>query len=104
VTVKASGPVDIYADLRAKLVSGALSPGMKLKPSDLQSEYGCSPNTIRDALMRLSNVGLVEFKLQRGFRATETTLERRSDVARFRLLLEQEGAAVSMRRGGVSWE
>ena len=81
-----------------------LRPGVKLKPSDLQGEYGCSANTVRDVLMRLSNFGLVEFQLQRGFRATPSSLERRSDVARFRLLLEQEGVAVSMRNGGVAWE
>ena len=95
---------DIYADLRAKLGAGELPPGIKLKPADLQGEYGCSANTVRDVLMRLSNVGLVEFQLQRGFRATESTLHRRSDVARFRLLLEREGAAESMRLGGVGWE
>ena len=31
-------------------------------------------------------------------------MERRSDVARFRVLLEQEGVAMSMRGGGVGWE
>lgn len=77
---------------------------MKLKPADLQGEYDCAPNTIRDVLMRLSNVGLVEFQLQRGFRATDSTLEQRSDVARFRILLEQAGAVDSMKRGGILWE
>ncbi len=77
---------------------------MKLKPADLQGEYQCAPNTIRDVLMRLSNIGLVEFQLQRGFRATASSLERRSDVARFRILLEQAGATDSMKRGGIWWE
>ncbi|MEM7270912.1 MAG: GntR family transcriptional regulator [Pseudomonadota bacterium] len=95
---------DIQNDLKAKLVAGELAPGRKLKPADLQGEYGCSANTVRDVLMRLVNLGLVEFQLQRGFWATESTLERRSDVARFRMLLEQEGAAESMKRGGVGWE
>ena len=81
-----------------------LPPGSRLKPAELQGEYGCSANTVRDVLMRLVNLGLVEFQLQRGFRATQSTLERRSDVAKFRLLLEQEGTAESMRRGGVAWE
>ena len=58
---------------------------------------------VRDVLMRLSNFGLVEFQLQRGFRATPSTLERRSDVAKFRLMLEQQGVTESMRRGGVAW-
>ena len=54
--------------------------------------------------MRLSNVGLVEFQMQRGFRATPSTVERRTDVARFRILLEGEGASQSMKLGGVAWE
>ena len=49
---------DIHEDLKAKLVSGVLAPGMKLKPADLQGEYGCSANTVRDVLMRLVNLGL----------------------------------------------
>ncbi|MEM9061098.1 MAG: GntR family transcriptional regulator [Pseudomonadota bacterium] len=95
---------DIYEDLKAKLVSGELAPGRKLKPTELQGGYDCSPNTLRDVLMRLCNVGLVEFQMQRGFRATPSSLERRSDVARFRILLEREGAAESMASGGISWE
>ena len=54
--------------------------------------------------MRLCNVGLVEFQMQRGFRATPSTAERRKDVARFRILLECEGASLSMTQGGVAWE
>lgn len=77
---------------------------MKLKPADLQGDYDCSANTVRDVLMRLSNIGLVEFQMQRGFRATPSSHERRSDVARFRILLEREGASGSMERGGIAWE
>lgn len=54
--------------------------------------------------MRLSNLGLVEFEIQKGFRATESSPERRRDVARFRLLLEREGVSESMKRGGLAWE
>ena len=42
--------------------------------------------------------------MQRGFRATPSTVERRKDVARFRILLEREGASLSMTHGGVAWE
>ena len=54
--------------------------------------------------MRLYAIGLVEFEMQKGFRATPSSPERRRDVARFRLLLEREGAASSMERGGIAWE
>lgn len=54
--------------------------------------------------MRLCSVGLVEFRMQKGFRATPSSPERRRDVARFRLLLEREGVGESMTQGGVAWE
>ena len=95
---------DIYEDLKAKLVTGSLVPGAKLKPTELQADYDCSANTLRDVLMRLCNLGLVEFQIQKGFRVTECSPERQRDVARFRLLLEREGASESMERGGVAWE
>lgn len=95
---------EIYVDLQRKLVTAQLQPGAKLKPTELQGEYGCSSNTIRDVLLRLSKVGLVNFEMQRGFRAKPATPEMRSDVTRFRVLLEQEGLALSMKYGGVKWE
>ncbi len=94
----------IYDDLQRKLVTAAFEPGEKLKPTALQGWYGCSANTVRDVLLRLTTVGLVDFEMQRGFRARATSPERRHDVTKFRILLEQEGAALSMTHGGVEWE
>ncbi len=94
----------IYDDLQRKLTTAAFRPGEKLKPLQLQGQYGCSANTVRDVLLRLSKVGLVEFEMQRGFRVCGTSPERRHDVTKFRILLEQEGAAASMINGGVEWE
>ena len=95
---------DIYADLREKLVNAAFVPGEKLKPAELQGTYGCSANTIREVLLRLSNVGLVEFESQRGFRVVRASKEACNDITRFRILLEQEGAGASMRKGGLKWQ
>lgn len=98
------GTPDIFADLQRRLITRQFLPGQKLKPAELAGEYGVSANTIRDVLMRLSLGGLVEFQDQRGFRASETSLEKRRDITRFRILLEQEGAARSMQLGGLEWE
>ncbi len=99
-----TGTLDIYADLQRRLMTAGFSPGAKLMPSALQHEYGCSANTVRDVLLQLSKVGLVEFEIQRGFRARRVSAARHADVARFRILLEQEGAVASMRRGDLPWE
>lgn len=90
--------------MKTRLANGSLAPGMKLKPATLQRDYACAANTLRDVMMRLCAVGLVEFEMQRGFRATPSSPERRRDVARFRLLLEREGVSESMAIGGIAWE
>lgn len=95
---------DIYDDLHRKLMTAVIKPGERLKPADLQGLYGVSANTVRDVLMRLLPTGLVEFEEQRGFRASPSSSERRSDVTRFRILLEHEGAERSIRLGGLEWE
>lgn len=98
------GTPDIYADLQRRLMTAGFASGAKLMPSSLSHEYGCSANTVRDVLLQLSMAGLVEFEIQRGFRARRVSVARRADVARFRILLEQEGAGASMRAGGLAWE
>ena len=95
---------NIYEDLQQKLMNAAFRPGEKLKPSELQGAYGCSANTIREVLFRLTNVGLVTFESQRGFRVAKATVAVCNDITRFRILLEQEGVTSSMRLGGLKWE
>lgn len=94
----------IYKDLHHRLVSARFAPSEKLKSQELCREYGCSGNTIREVLFRLSSVGLVTFEEQKGFRVRDVSPARRHDVARFRILLEQEGAVLSMQHGGLEWE
>lgn len=98
------GTPDIFTDLQRKLIIRHFLPGQRLKPADLAGEYGVSANTVRDVLMRLSLGGLVEFEDQRGFRASHTSVEKRRDITRFRILLENEGARLSMEAGGLEWE
>lgn len=94
----------IYDDLRIKLMTAYFKQGSKLKPSELTRFYGCSANTIREILFRLSTVGLVVSEDQRGFRARPTTRQRQHDLTNFRITLEQQGAEQSIRNGGIEWE
>lgn len=95
---------DIYADLQQKLMNAAFRPGEKIKPKELEHVYGCSANTIRETLLRLTSIGLVTFESQKGFRVAEASQTVCNDITRFRVLLEQEGATASMRLGGLKWE
>ncbi|MBM2577844.1 GntR family transcriptional regulator [Jannaschia sp. Os4] len=94
----------IYEDMLARLTTARIAPGTRIKPADLQGEYGCSAGTVRDVLLQLSRTGVVRFELQRGFRAAEATPARLADLARMRVLLEQEGACAAMAAGGIDWE
>ncbi|WP_099826972.1 GntR family transcriptional regulator [Oceaniglobus indicus] len=98
------GTPDIHEDLRRRLITGGFVPGQKLKPDELRGAYGCSINTVREVLLRLSSAGLVTFQDQRGFRARESSLRHQHELTQMRVLLEQEGVAISMRDGGLEWE
>lgn len=95
---------DIYEDLRTKSMTGYFPQGKKLKPSELTGYYGCSVNTIREILFRLSTVGLVVSEDQRGFRARPVSRQRQHDLTTFRITLEQQGVIQSMKNGGIEWE
>ena len=95
---------DIYEDLRERLVEARFAPGEKLKPQIIQEIYGCSANTIRDVLFRLSAEGLADFTDQRGFRVPEMSVQKQHELTQMRILLEAEGTRLSMKHGGVEWE
>ncbi len=111
VTLKAIGgaimrtqDADIFDDMRHRLITGEFGYGIKLRAEKLRSDYNCSASTVREVLFRLSTVGLVEFQEQRGFRSPEQSVERQHDLTHMRIMLESEGACLSIRLGGVEWE
>ena len=94
----------IYDDLRDRLVNGEFKPRQRLSPETLRGDYGVSASAIRETLFRLSTVNLVDFQEQRGFRVPRQSEELQHDLTQFRILLESEGACLSIRLGGIAWE
>ncbi|MDG1473208.1 MAG: GntR family transcriptional regulator [Ascidiaceihabitans sp.] len=95
---------DIYEALRNRLISNGFLHGTKLRAEYLRNELGCSASTVREALFRLSTVGLVNFQEQRGFRVPERQAPLLIELTHMRVLLEGEGTVLSIRNGGVAWE
>ncbi|WP_299964855.1 GntR family transcriptional regulator [uncultured Roseobacter sp.] len=95
---------DIFDDMRHRLITGAFAYGSKLRAEKLRMDYNCSASTVREVLFRLSTVGLVDFQEQRGFRAPCQSVERQHELTHMRILLETEGACLSIRQGDVDWE
>ncbi|MGO4860129.1 FadR/GntR family transcriptional regulator [Arthrobacter sp. 2MCAF14] len=104
---------DLAAELRARIVDGAIQPGGKL-PSEntLIGEFGVSRTVVRAALTRLQAEGLVETERGRGSFAltppptgnTErhgtrpvTSVEDRLRLLEFRVGVESEAAALAAR-------
>ncbi|MDR6638680.1 FadR/GntR family transcriptional regulator [Paenarthrobacter nitroguajacolicus] len=102
---------DLAADLRTRIVDGAIQPGEKL-PSEntLISEFGVSRTVVRSALTRLQAEGLVETERGRGsFALTPpaegpaaapgtrpvSSMEDRLQMLDFRIGVETEAAALA---------
>jgi DNA-binding GntR family transcriptional regulator len=95
---------NIFETLRHRLMTNVFVHGEKVRAEHLRQEFGCSASTVREALFRLSTQGLVEFREQRGFRVPEKSTRLVHELTHLRVLLEAEGTAMSIRRGGVAWE
>lgn len=95
---------DVYSRLRRDLTTGAFGPGEKIRPHHVAPRYAVTPAALREALLRLAAEGFVERHEQRGFRNVRTSRETTWEIVHYRVLLEAEGARLSIARGGVEWE
>ena len=74
-------------------------PGAQLLEQSLASEFGCSQGTIREALLRLDEDGLVERRGYRGTVVTETSRAEAVAMVHVRLSIERGVASRLARRG-----
>lgn len=95
---------NIYTNLRDRLINGEFDPGQRLRSEQLKQDYRVSASTVREILLRLSAVGLVDFLEQRGFRVPQQSIALQNDLTQTRIMLECEGACLSIQHGGVGWE
>lgn len=93
-----------YNHLRDRVVNGHFQPGQKIKAQDVAQEYGLATSSVREVMFRLSLVGLLDFQEQRGFRIPQSSRALQHDLTTFRILLECEGACMSIRARSVAWE
>ena len=80
---------EIVAAVERQILSGALAPGQRLDELALAKEFGVSRTPVREAVLELAAVGLVEQRAHRGAFVAEVTLEEIFDV--YEVLAELEG-------------
>lgn len=80
---------DIVATVEREILTGALAPGQRIDEAALATRFGVSRTPVREALLELAAVGLVEQRAHRGAFVADVTLEEIFDV--YEVLAELEG-------------
>src|SRR5205814_10502142 len=97
--------IGVGFDLRRHDIwTGTHQPDTKLGIQELAQRYGIGATPIREALSRLSTLGLVRAIGQRGFRVTAISRHDLADIVHTRQLIEAEALRLSMANGGDDWE
>lgn len=80
----------VYEQIKGAILDGWFAPGKKLHQDELANEMGVSRMPVRDALKRLTNDGLIENNINKGFIVKKFTKETLADVLYVRSILESE--------------
>jgi DNA-binding GntR family transcriptional regulator len=82
---------DVYRQIRTAIVERTLSPGERVTESALAELLGVSKTPVREALVRLREVGLVRADGRRGVRVVDLSSDVLDDVYEVREALELAG-------------
>lgn len=74
--------------LRAAIIDGRLVPGNLYSVQTLADQFGVSRSPVREALIDLSQKGMVRFERNRGVRVLETSIHDLKEIFVLRILLE----------------
>ena len=90
---EASG--DVYAELREAIVDGRFQPNERLVESDLARLFSAGRSSIRAALVRLDQEGLVTVEPHRGARVRLITDREAVEIEQVRIVLERMIARIA---------
>jgi DNA-binding GntR family transcriptional regulator len=93
-----------YRRLRADLLAGKLTPGAKIKISDVGESLSVNLSAVREALSRLSADGLVVALPQRGFQVAPVSVAELRDLTATRIEIDRVGIAKAAANPDIGWE
>lgn len=79
---------EVAGVLRAAVIAGRMKPGVVYSVPTLAADFGVSATPVREAMLDLSNEGLVEAVRNRGFRVTEPSERMLDEITELRALIE----------------
>lgn len=92
----------IYTRLQREIVLGMLAPGSTLLELELASRFEVSQGTVREALLRLQEEGLVHRQPHRGTTVSDCRAEDAEELIRLRHDIECRGVVRAISRGGAA--
>ena len=78
----------VYDDLRYRLITGKIAPGVGISTRGLAQQMGVSQMPVRDALSRISTEGAVQIRSKRAVVVPPMTKARFGEIMALRLTLE----------------
>jgi DNA-binding GntR family transcriptional regulator len=92
----------IYADLRAELVSLQRRPGEAISEAEIAFSYGVSRTPVREAILKLSDEGLVEIFPQSGINVSRISIAALPEAIVVRRALEETTTRMAAERATAS--
>lgn len=89
---------EVYARLKKQIVMSELLPGQQLVELELAGTLGCSQSTVREALLRLQEDGLIVRQGYRGTSVSSITPTESQIFLELRTMLETQAARLSLKR------
>lgn len=90
--------------IRVDIVRGALKPGDRLGMQALQDRYDVGLSPLREALSRLTALGLVTAEGQRGFRVAQVSAADLMDLMKTMVWVESTALHSAIALGDRNWE
>lgn len=87
-----------YLEIRNLIISLKLKPGMQVNKDELELELAIGRTPVREALLRLTNEGLLTSVHGRGFFVRQVSLEDVKALFEAVMILERPGASLAARR------
>ncbi|MDO4517623.1 MAG: GntR family transcriptional regulator, partial [Bacillota bacterium] len=88
----------VYEELKMKILTGAIIPGMRMMEIELAEDMGVSRTPIREAIRKLEKEGLVTIEPRRGAYASQISTDDMVEILEVRQDLEGLAAGMAATR------